>query len=49
MGRVIKEKMLERYEAYLKSEEKSKSTIKKYLCDLRKLVDRGWEIQRKKQ
>ncbi|HBI63341.1 MAG TPA: integrase, partial [Lachnospiraceae bacterium] len=39
MGRVIKEKMLERYEAYLKSEEKSKSTIKKYLCDLRKLVD----------
>ena len=39
MRRVIKGKMLERYEAYLKSEEKSKATIKKYLCDLRKLMD----------
>ena len=39
MGRVIKEKMLERYEVYLKSGEKSKATIKKYLCDLRKLMN----------
>jgi len=39
MRRVIKEKMLGRYEAYLKSGEKSKATVKKYLCDVRKLMD----------
>jgi len=38
MKRVIKEKMLGRYETYLKREEKSKATISKYLCDLRKLM-----------
>ena len=38
MKRVIKEKMLERYETHLKREEKSKATINKYLCDLRKLM-----------
>ena len=38
MKRIIKEKMLVRYEAYLKNEEKSKATINKYLCDLSKLI-----------
>ena len=38
MKRVIKEKMLGRYEVYLKHEEKSKATVSKYLCDLRKLM-----------
>ena len=38
MKRIIKEKVLGRYEAYLKKEEKSKATISKYLCDLRKLM-----------
>lgn len=39
MKRIIKEKMLGQYSAYLKNEEKSKATIRKYLCDLRKLMD----------
>jgi len=38
MKRIIKEKMLGRYEIYLRNEEKSKATINKYLCDLRKLI-----------
>ena len=38
MKRIIKEKMLGRYVAYLKKEEKSEATISKYLCDLKKLV-----------
>lgn len=39
MRRIIKEKMLKRYEIHLKNEEKSKATINKYLCDLRKLIE----------
>ena len=39
MKRIIKAKMLGSYEDYLKKEEKSKATISKYLCDLRKLVE----------
>ena len=38
MKRIIKEKMLGRYETHLKREEKSKATVSKYLCDLRKLM-----------
>ncbi|RKI35689.1 integrase [bacterium D16-51] len=38
MKRIIKEKMLGRYETFLKNEEKSKATINKYLCDLKKLI-----------
>ena len=38
MKRIVKEKMLGRYEIYLRNEEKSKATISKYLCDLRKLI-----------
>ena len=38
MKRVIKEKMLGKYGDYLKKEEKSKATVSKYLCDLRKLM-----------
>ena len=38
MKRIVKEKMLGRYEIYLRNEEKSKATINKYLCDLRKLI-----------
>ena len=38
MKRIIKEKMLEKYEDYLKKGEKSKATVSKYLCDLRKLM-----------
>lgn len=38
MKRIIKEKMLERYETHLRSEEKSEATVSKYLCDLRKLM-----------
>lgn len=39
MKRVIKESMLDKYENYLKNEEKSKATISKYLCDVRKLIN----------
>ena len=39
MKRVIKESMLGKYESYLKNEEKSKATISKYLCDVRKLIN----------
>ena len=38
MKRIIKEKMLGRYEIHLRNEEKSEATISKYLCDLRKLM-----------
>jgi site-specific recombinase XerD len=38
MERIITEQMLERFEAYLAGEEKSQVTIKKYMCDLRKLT-----------
>jgi len=48
MKRIIKEKMLEKYEMYLRNEEKSKATISKYLCDVRKLIDylQGREIKK---
>lgn len=39
MKRIIKEKMLKKYEVYLRNEEKSKATIKKYMCDIGKLKD----------
>ena len=39
MKRIIKETMLGRYEDYLKGREKSKATIRKYLCDLWKLMN----------
>ena len=38
MERVITEQMLEEYREYLRQEEKEKSTIAKYICDLKKLV-----------
>ena len=38
MKRIIREKMLVKYETYLRREEKSRATINKYLCDLRKLM-----------
>ena len=38
MKRIINEKMIERYGTFLKNEEKSKATINKYLCDLKKLI-----------
>lgn len=37
--RVITESLLEEYAKYLAQEEKSKATINKYLCDLRKFKD----------
>ena len=39
MERAITEEMLRNYEAYLQEQEKSKATIKKYMCDLQKIVD----------
>jgi len=39
MRRIIKETMLGRYEDYLRRREKSMATVKKYLCDLRKLMN----------
>ena len=38
MKRIISEKMLAKYEIFLRREEKSKATIGKYLCDLKKLM-----------
>lgn len=39
MERRITETMLDDYKIYLYEQEKSKSTIQKYICDLRKLVE----------
>ena len=39
MGKKIKKAMLEEYKAYLYEQEKSKATIQKYMCDLKKLVE----------
>ena len=39
MKKVITEKMLKKYETYLYEQEKSKLTIQKYMCDLKKLID----------
>lgn len=39
MERIITEQVLLDYEEYLYEEEKSAATIKKYICDLRKLVE----------
>lgn len=36
---IITEQMINEYQDYLKMEEKSIATIKKYLCDIRKLAD----------
>lgn len=36
---IITEQMIGGYQDYLKMEEKSKATIRKYLCDIRKLAD----------
>ena len=38
MKRIISKKMLAKYEIFLRREEKSKATIGKYLCDLKKLM-----------
>lgn len=49
MEQVITEVLLEEYSEYLYEEEKSRATIQKYLCDLRKLMDfaGGREITKK--
>lgn len=49
MEQVITEAELEAYSEYLYEEEKSSATIKKYLCDLRKLMEyaKGQEITKK--
>lgn len=39
MKKVITEKMLKKYETYLYEQEKSKLTIQKYMCDLKKLIN----------
>ena len=39
MGKKITKAMLEEYKAYLYEQEKSKATIQKYMCDLKKLVE----------
>lgn len=57
MKRIITEKMLKGYAGHLKNEEKSKATIDKYLCDLKKLmryaagkeIDKGLLIAYKKK
>lgn len=49
MSYVITEQILEDYKEYLIEEEKSKATIDKYICDIRKLMNyaNGQEITRK--
>lgn len=39
MGKDITEELLENYRIYLCEQEKSSSTIRKYICDLKKLVE----------
>lgn len=39
MGRIITVEMIQKYEEYLRREEKSALTINKYLCDLEKLLN----------
>ena len=39
MGKKITKAMLEEYKAYLYEQEKSKATIQKYMCDIKKLVE----------
>lgn len=39
MKRIIKEKMLSKFRVFLKNGEKSKATVSKYLCDIKKLMD----------
>lgn len=39
MGKKITKAMLDEYKAYLYEQEKSKATIQKYMCDLKKLVE----------
>ena len=49
MERRITEEMIEEYRNYLYEEEKSRATIEKYLCDLKKLIGYASdaELQRK--
>lgn len=49
MGRVITKEMLLQYQEYLYEEEKTTATIKKYICDLKKLLEyaSGKEITKK--
>lgn len=49
MKKIITEKVLTKYEEYLYEEEKTRATIKKYICDLKKLVEYadGKEITKK--
>ncbi|RKI42000.1 integrase [bacterium D16-51] len=48
MKRMVKEKMLGRFETFLRTGEKSQATISKYLCDIRKLMNyaRGREVDK---
>ena len=39
MKRMITKEMLLQYQEYLYEEEKTTATIKKYICDLKKLLD----------
>lgn len=39
MKKIITESMLEKYKIYLYEQEKSRATIQKYMCDLKKLVE----------
>lgn len=49
MEHIITEQILENYKKYLEEEEKSKATINKYICDLKKLMiyANGQEITKK--
>ncbi len=49
MKRIITEEILQRYSEYLNLEEKSVATIKKYICDIKKLMEyaKGQEITKK--
>lgn len=38
MKKIMTEKMLDNYKYYLYEQEKSKATIQKYICDLRKFM-----------
>lgn len=50
MERIITEELIKKYEGYLYEEEKAPATIRKYICDLRKLQKfaKGREIDKKR-
>lgn len=39
MKNIITKELLEKYQIYLYEQEKSKATIQKYICDLKKLME----------